>query len=95
MSFSELADRCALPKDDLTRIMRQAIARHVFKEPCKGYVAHTAASRFLIDPKGLDDMLFMALDVVWPASAYLVDSIDKWKGSEEANHTVRTISHAA
>jgi len=63
------------------------MARHVFKEPRKGFVAHTAASKILLNPQNIDDMLDFKHNVVWTASAYLVDSIDRWKGSEEPTHT--------
>ncbi|TVY22560.1 O-methyltransferase [Lachnellula hyalina] len=87
VSFTDLAERCDLQKNDLTRILRQAMSKHVFKEPKRGYVAHTAASKLLMDSKDLNDMLYIAHDIIWPASAHLLESIDKWKGSEEHNHT--------
>jgi hypothetical protein len=88
VSFTELAKRTKLPEDDLTRIMRQAIARHIFKETKKGYLSHTAASRLFIDNSNLRDWAHIAFDEVWQSAAHLLDAMDKWPGSGEPNHTV-------
>ncbi|OCL06612.1 hypothetical protein AOQ84DRAFT_296670 [Glonium stellatum] len=88
VTFSELAERCQLPANDLTRMLRQAMTRHIFKEPRKGYVAHTAASKCYIDEPLLKDWVYLALEEIWPAAVYMLDALDKWKGSGEPNHTV-------
>ncbi|KAL9119451.1 MAG: hypothetical protein Q9187_003998, partial [Circinaria calcarea] len=88
VTFTELAERCKLPADDLRRLLRQAMSRHIFKEPRKGYVAHTAASRILATSRGINDWVYMALDEMWPSAAHMLDAMDKWKGSEEAYETV-------
>lgn len=50
ISFAELAEKCGLSEINMRRIFRFAMTYHrVFKEPRKGYVAHTAASRKLAE----------------------------------------------
>ncbi|MCJ1380209.1 hypothetical protein MMC17_003312 [Xylographa soralifera] len=87
VAFTELAERCKLPADDLRRLLRQAMSRHIFKEPRKGYVAHTAASRIFAESRGINDWVYMALDEIWPSAAHMLDAMDKWPGSEEAHET--------
>ena len=48
-SFTQLAHACQLNEADLSRILRHAITNRIFKEPRKGIVAHTAASKILAD----------------------------------------------
>ena len=88
VTFAELAERCNLPVEDLRRILRLSMAKHIFKEPRKGYVAHNAASRVFVESEGLNNWTHVALDEIWPSAAHLLDAMDKWKGSEEANETV-------
>lgn len=64
------------------------MSRHIFKEPRKGHVAHTAASRLFAESQGINDWVYIALDEIWPSAAHMLDAMDKWKGSEEANETV-------
>ncbi|KAF2264998.1 putative O-methyltransferase [Lojkania enalia] len=85
ITFTELAERCQLPADDLTRIMRQAISQHIFKEPRKGYIAHTAASRVFIEASELKYWAHIAFDEVWQSTTHLLDALDKWPGSGEPN----------
>lgn len=55
ISFTDLASKCNIDEANLRRILRFAMAfHHVFQEPIKGLVAHTAASRKLAeDPMAL------------------------------------------
>ena len=89
VEYSELARRCKLPVDDLRRLLRSAMARHVFKEPRKGYVAHNAASRIFLQSPLLNSFLYSALDEIWPAAAHMLDAMDKWKDSQEPHESVR------
>ena len=64
------------------------MSKHVFKEPRKGFVAHNAASRLFAESDGLNDWTYVAMEDMWPSIVHLLDAMDKWKGSEEANETV-------
>lgn len=63
ITFEELAVQCNLYEPDVRRIVRYAIAYHfVFREPRKGVVAHSAASRRLVDDQGARDGLGVMFD---------------------------------
>lgn len=70
ISFAELAGKCLLDEGHLRRILRFAMAfHHVFQEPRKGFVAHSAASRKLAeDPLAQAGLGFM-FDDVWQSFA--------------------------
>lgn len=70
ISFTDLARDCNIDEVNLRRILRFAMAfHHVFQEPRKGMVAHSAASRKLAeDPLALAMAGYM-YDEVWPSFA--------------------------
>ena len=88
LSLSELAQKCKVPEQVFTPIIRQAMSKHIFKESRKGYVAHTAASRLFIGSVELNDYISIALDDIWPSAAHMLNALEKWDYSQEANHTV-------
>ena len=63
VTFAALAERCKLPMDDLTRLLRLTMARHVFHEPRPGVVMHTAASRLYRESEGLNAYARVGFDV--------------------------------
>lgn len=66
----ELAKLCNLYEPDLRRILRFAIAHHfVFKEPRKGVLAHSAASRRLVEDQEARDGLGLMFDDCWQSFA--------------------------
>ena len=72
ISFSELAAKCDLYEPDLRRILRFAMVYHrVFQERNVGYVAHTAASRRLVEDANSMDALGSQFDEAWQAFAHV------------------------
>ena len=72
ISFPELAAKCELYEPDLHRILRFAMVYHrVFRERNVGYVAHTAASRRLVENAHAMDALGSQFDEVWQAFAHV------------------------
>ena len=70
ISFGRLAELCDLEEIEVRRIVRFAIVWHrYFCEPRKGYVAHSAASRALVDDPLVNDGLGLMLDKCWPSTA--------------------------
>ena len=68
ISFEDLADKCGLQVHDLRRIVRYAIVyHHVFCEPRKGIVAHSAASKALAEDKRMQNAVGLGLEEMWPA----------------------------
>lgn len=63
ISFTDLASQCGLYEPDLRRIVRFAIVYHrAFLEPRKGYVAHSAASRQLVEDPDVRDGIGLMFD---------------------------------
>ncbi|KAL1604783.1 hypothetical protein SLS60_004323 [Paraconiothyrium brasiliense] len=87
VSFNELAKRCNIPESDFTRILRQAISKHVFRESRKGFVVHNAASKLFISPSPLNDYIYIALEDIWQGAAHMLDAMEKWDCSQEPHHT--------
>ncbi|MCJ1310857.1 hypothetical protein MMC25_004525 [Agyrium rufum] len=93
ISFADLAAKCSLYEPDLRRILRFAMVyHHVFQERRVGYVAHTAASRKLVENPHAMDALGSQFDEAWQAFAHTVEAMDKFK-SHEPTETGWTVAH--
>ncbi|KAL8710084.1 MAG: hypothetical protein Q9225_007362 [Loekoesia sp. 1 TL-2023] len=92
ISFRELADQCGLDEVNLCRMLRFAMAyHHVFQEPRRGFVAHSAASRKLAeDPLAKAGLGYM-FDEVWQAFAQTIEAKEKF-GSDDPFHTGWSLS---
>lgn len=66
-SFSEIASLSGLNELDVRRIMRHSMTDHIFKEPRKGVVSHTAASRLLVEDSKVLDFVDVNSNEVIPA----------------------------
>jgi hypothetical protein len=86
ISFTSLASKCNLHEHDLRRIIRYTSIHHrVFSEPKKGYAAHTAASKFLLQNPIAGDLMGLTFEECWPAHSRALEAMAKT--SEEANVT--------
>jgi hypothetical protein len=86
ISFVSLAAKCNLHEHDLRRIIRYTSAHHhVFHEPKKGFAAHTAASKLLLESPFAGDLMGLTFEECWPAHTKAIDAIAK--KSEEPNVT--------
>lgn len=85
-SFATISQACGLAEDDTKRFLRLAMVDRIFKEPQKGVVAHTPASKALTDPV-LRDYIRETCQELWPAASRTVDAVMKWPYSEEPTHT--------
>ncbi|KAH8696410.1 putative O-methyltransferase [Talaromyces proteolyticus] len=84
ISFGELAVKCSLREPDLKRIIRYTAVYHrVFQEPKKGFVAHTAASKLLVENPRASSLMGLTFDECWPAHNRAVDAMAQ--RSEEPN----------
>ncbi|MCJ1463377.1 hypothetical protein MMC07_001984 [Pseudocyphellaria aurata] len=86
-SYDEISQASGLKESDLRRILRHSMTNHIFREPRKGIVAHTAASKLLADSPNLRDELGVVTEELWPSAARTVDAMIKWPGSQEPNHS--------
>ena len=72
ITFEELAHACGLAEVNLRRFLRFAMTfHHIFQEPRKGIVRHSAASRKLVeDPVAYAGLGYM-FDEVWQSFAHV------------------------
>ena len=66
-TFEDVAHERGLDVNDVRRFLRVAIARHVFKEPRIGSIAHTAASRLLVNNLMLEAWIINIAEEFWPS----------------------------
>lgn len=60
---------------------------HLFHEPHKGFVAHTADTALLVQDSTFSDLVLSLTEVLRPASLKVTEAIEQWPGSEEPTHT--------
>ena len=75
-----------MTEDDTKRFLRFAMTDRVFKEPRKGVVAHTPASKALRN-SWLRGCIWQICQELWPAASRTIDAVIKWPGSEEPTQT--------
>lgn len=72
---------------NLRRLVRHAMTNRIFREPTRGHVAHTRASRLFLEDEALRNWVaFMCTDLQLPI-ANVVGAMKKWPDSEEPNET--------
>jgi hypothetical protein len=72
---------------NLKRLVRHAITNHIFREPRKGFVAHTRTSRILAEDEQLQAWVGLTVEDIWHPMARTTDAMRKWPGSQEPNET--------
>ncbi|EED14270.1 O-methyltransferase, putative [Talaromyces stipitatus ATCC 10500] len=78
ISFKVLATKCGVQEHDLKRIIRYTAIHHrVFVEPTKGVVAHTAASRLMVENPVAGHLTGLTFDECWPAHNHAVEAISQ------------------
>lgn len=87
-TFEEVSNACGLDESLLRRLLRYAMIQNVFKEPRKGFVAHTAASRLLAENAENYDWVGAISDELWQAASQTINALVKYPGSQEPNQTV-------
>lgn len=68
ISFETLSTTCGLNEIDLRRMVRHAMANHIFQER-EGRVAHTAASRVLAENGRINDIVGLMCEEMFPGAA--------------------------
>ena len=87
-SFAEISKACGVNEVDLRRLLRHAMTKHIFREPRKGVVAHTAASRLLAEDSQLHDWVAVSTNELWQSASQTVAAMEKFPESQEPNETV-------
>ncbi|KAF2800469.1 putative hydroxyindole O-methyltransferase [Melanomma pulvis-pyrius CBS 109.77] len=94
LSFSELAQRCGMEESDLRRVIRTAISHHVFLEPRKGFVAHSATSRLIAENELVQNWLGFVCEDHWPQAVKAAEAFEKWPGSQETDQVAFQLANA-
>lgn len=90
-SFTQISKACGVDEPNLRRLLRHAMTKHIFSEPRKNYVAHTAASRLLAEDQQMSDWVGASTGELWQAASQTVNAMVKFSGSQEPNQTVPTL----
>lgn len=90
-SFTQISKACGVNEPDLRRLLRHAMTKHIFSEPRKNCVAHTAASRLLAEDQQMSDWVGASTGELWQAASQTVNAMVKFPGSQEPNQTVPTL----
>jgi hypothetical protein len=91
-SYAEISKATGLDENNLKRLVRHAMTNHIFKEPREGFVAHTAASRLLIDDPQMIDWVGMCCLEFFPAAAHTVEAMLKYPNSQEPTESGFTVA---
>jgi hypothetical protein len=94
-SFAEIAKKCGITEDDTKRVLRQAMSQHIFREPRKGYAAHTSISREIAENPLMRDWIAFNCSEQWRAAPRVVDAMEKWPGSQEPEHSGWSLANNA
>ena len=87
-SFAQISKACGLNEPDLRRLLRHAMTKHIFREPRKGMVCHTAASKLLAEDSQMSDWVSASTGELWQAASQTINAMVKFPGSQEPNQTV-------
>lgn len=87
-SFAHIASKCGLPEPIVRRLLRYAMTKHIFREPRKGVVAHTATSRLLAEDDQMNDWVAASTDELWQAASQTLNAVVKYHASREPHETV-------
>ncbi|OTA60671.1 S-adenosyl-L-methionine-dependent methyltransferase [Hypoxylon sp. EC38] len=79
-TFAELAAASGLNETHVRKLLRHAMTQHIFHEPRPEVAAHTAASRLLVEDKGLYNWLRFSTDDLWHAAYHTGDAMAKYPG---------------
>ncbi|KAF2493859.1 O-methyltransferase [Lophium mytilinum] len=91
-SYAELSKATGVDEINLKRLIRHAMTNRIFKEPREGFVAHTAASRVLVDDSQMMDWVGMCSADFFPAAAHTIDAMLKYPGSQEPAESGFTVA---
>lgn len=85
-TFAEIAKQTGLEEQAIRRVLRHAMTMRVFREPEPGVVAHTQASKTLVNPVA-NDWMGCGTDEMWPAATKVrpIASCLTWKSQQGAH----------
>ncbi|KAI0838265.1 S-adenosyl-L-methionine-dependent methyltransferase [Hypoxylon sp. FL0890] len=87
ITISQLQAKASIDPINLTRLLRHAMTNHLFQEPKPGVIAHTAASRLLVEDQALQAWVGFNTEDVYPGSAHVIDALKAHPDATSLNHT--------
>lgn len=72
-TYKEISSACEITEPIARRILRSAMANHLFRELSPGVVGHTAASKMLAENPLMRQWLGMVSEEMWPAATRVGD----------------------
>ncbi|KAI0423455.1 sterigmatocystin 8-O-methyltransferase [Xylaria sp. FL1042] len=91
-TYAAVAKGTGLAEREVRRLLRHAMTMRVFRETETGALAHTQASRALLDPVA-NDWVGLGTEETWSASTRMVDALQKWPGTQEPHETGFTLAN--
>lgn len=92
-TFGQLATTTGLNERHLRKLLRYAMTQRIFCEPRPGVVAHTAASRLIVEDEGLYSWLRFSTDELWHAAYCAGDAVARFPECEEPGETGFALAH--
>ncbi|CAJ2504087.1 Uu.00g114810.m01.CDS01 [Anthostomella pinea] len=93
ITLPELQAKTTLDAINLARIIRYAITNHIFQEPSPGVIAHTAASRLLLEDDALQAWVGFNTEDIYPSSARVVDALTRHPEAMSLTRTGFNFAH--
>jgi hypothetical protein len=81
ISYKELSAVSSMPESQLRRLLRNAMANRIFREPENEQVAHSAGSRLLVEDRRMDSWVYFLTDHFWLVTGR---SVDGFRNGQEA-----------
>ncbi|TVY82611.1 O-methyltransferase gsfB [Lachnellula suecica] len=91
VSFAVVAERCNINEEDARQLIRVAVANHIFHEPRKGIVTHSAISKLIAQNPLLNQWIGLSCEDMMPVSFRTLDAMTRWPGSQEPHETAFSI----
>ncbi|KAI0138054.1 S-adenosyl-L-methionine-dependent methyltransferase [Hypoxylon sp. NC0597] len=87
ITLSQLQAKASIDPINLTRLLRHAMTNHLFQEPKPGVIAHTAASRLLVEDQALQAWVGFNTEDVYPGSAHVIDALKAYPDATSLTQT--------
>lgn len=95
ISYAELAQQTGIGQSALETILRAAILYRVFREPTKGRIAHSAASRLWATDPVLNDVLGLKILDNGLHVQFIAQALERHPEADEPADSAASVLHAA
>ncbi|KAI0197959.1 S-adenosyl-L-methionine-dependent methyltransferase [Astrocystis sublimbata] len=92
-TYDDIAKKCGLDEDDTRRMLRLAMAHHLFDETDDGMVTHTSSSFLMANDTGLSAWVGLMTKENWPPMLKITEALAKYPGSQEPLESAYALAH--